>query len=329
MSYEQIKTNNSLDHFIYLDNNIYRLLKREGVFWDKFFEFFDKKDPSLLNDARFIFSWAQILEDINLGNIIEKIKQTSDWRDKIYSKKFFKVNGIDAINSALEEYWINVYGIVESMPQLQKASLMMAINKSINFAHHRAGLLLEGTLLKARNFIENENYIKDLSFFIVWEILTSTIFIQSKDQWRKRKLYLDSLTALWHKLFLDKDELNFYRLVERKYLAYVQCSEEAQPDPFEYMWLKTERDLCDGELIHLASLGLEQIPVICITKDGREELEKRLALMKQSLFDHERCCVGWCVKPVPGKIISLNVDEKTNEINGACLIDFNTPFHRD
>ena len=49
----------------YLDINIFRPITREFKRWEKFAEFFDREEPGLL-DSPIFFTWAQLLESIDL-----------------------------------------------------------------------------------------------------------------------------------------------------------------------------------------------------------------------------------------------------------------------
>lgn len=312
--------NKTLNHFIYFDNGVFRLLKRDIDFAKHFYAFFDQEYPELFKDIDIIFTWSQLLEDINLGNIISKIKISPLWKEHIAGKNIFKSN---AINASLDKYFNIISPIVEQCSNLQKRQLLDAIDTSINIAHIQANVLLETTLLKVRTYIEKNDYIKELIYHIFWNFITSNDFIKSKLQWEERKDYFNSLIAVWYKLFLDGYQLDVYRLVERRYYSYTNFSKTGS-DNLRDNPLKQESDLCDSELIHYVSLGLNQYPVIGITFDGKGLLEKRLSIMKQTLIDLRRDVEDWKVNPIPGKILSLERKKKT--IISVHSICFNTPF---
>ncbi|TET06030.1 hypothetical protein E3J79_03155 [Candidatus Dependentiae bacterium] len=349
MSYELFPSNQQTHHCIFLDINVFRLLKREPIFWNNFFEFFDNEDRRFFEDIELIFTWSQLLEDINLGIIIkDKIKKNPLY--KVIIKPFQDTN-IDTINDSLDNFYNGACEIVSRIPELQPNKLIKLIDKStISFAHSQAKILVEQTLIKAKNFIQESdyNYMEDLSHEIAWAFLTSYDFInpQSSKQWNNRKSYFDSLINLWHKLFLMGHELDFYRLAEKRYwahLAYLATlqhtkivGKHSRPGK-----LKSESDLCDSQLIHFATFGVKinnkRCPVIGITTGDKAEIntikkihEHRIAICKQTLIDLKRILdvEGWNVNETPGEIIVLSIN-KNNEINEGHRITFNAPFKQE
>jgi len=322
MPYELYETNsNNTARYVYLDNNVFRPFKREIVFWNNLFSFFEHNDPELLQDIEFIFTWSQLFEDINEGKIISDVIQHIMWKTEIGG---FKDQNIDNINTSLDRYFFTACKILATIPKLHKDALLQKIDDSIKYGHPLSGPLIKSTLLAARDIVSKNNHIEELAHHISWAIITSEEFIRSKDQWKNRNEYLNSLTAGWYKCFSNGNRLNFYRLLERRYCAYVTHSPNAVRDPLNHEPLKSRSDLCDGELIDFTALGFAGLPVIGITFDEVPTLENRLSIMKQSLIDLERDVEGWDIKPIPGKIISLT--KQGNEIISAHCIPFNAPL---
>ena len=192
-----------------------------------------------------------------MGNIINKIRCSEPWKKNIDRKYKFQSKNIDTINNSLENLFHSIRNIItKEIPELQQDYILEKINKFISDAGPHAKTLLQHTLLKSKKFIEKNNYMDDLSYELTWAILTSYTFIQSNDQWNKRKKYFEILINLWHKLFLDSFELNFYRLADKRYHSFTEHSKLA-PDKvsFKYLPLKEGSDLCDGELVHYISLA--------------------------------------------------------------------------
>jgi len=319
--------NTPLSHLIHLDNNLFRLIKRKPEFANKFFTFFDQEGPAVFENIDLLFTWSQFLEDANLGRIITKIKATEEWKKNIESKSISLIGNIFSINIFLDEYFELVLKIVSTMPELQRDQFLDKIDLNLEkFTYNRADVLVKMTLKKCRDYIAEKDYMVDLAWHIAWVLLTANTFIVSNQQWQERNAYFDPLISVWHKLFLEGHELDFYRLMENRYYAYTNYSKKEPFDSLQHVPIKPESDLCDSEIIHFASLGIEWRPVICITMDKERVLEKRLAIMKQSLIDLKRDVGGWKVDPLPGEIWSLSIEKTTKTILGAHIIKFNTPF---
>ena len=67
-------------------------------------------------------------------------------------------------------------------------------------------------------------------------------------------------------------------------------------------------DLCDGELIHLMTLGnrmeysLKQTPVLCFTCDAPETIERRIRALNGVLEDCNRDIQDWSIRPCRGQL---------------------------
>lgn len=327
---------------IYLDNNIFRLMIRESDFWNNFFEFFRQEDPQLFKDVKFIFTWSQLLEIINKGRLMGDIMKDPCWKENIEGKNIFNKNILDykAINNALNKYFGTARKIIRKMSSLQRNTLLKSIDDAIAYAHSDAKILIERTLLKMKKIVEKNNYMDDLSYEIAWAFITSNPFIQSYEQWTKHKNYFNPLIKIWHNLFLQGHEINFYRLADRRYHSaqYSELSHEILS--FKHEPLHTRSDLCDGELVHYASLGIkkrnsqERCPIIGITlhdvknntKDTVEKYEQRIAICKQTLINLRQQVEGWKIDATPGEILYLTIEN--NNIIKAHKIPYSAPFSK-
>ena len=206
----------------YLDINIFRPITREFKRWEKFAEFFDREEPGLL-DSPIFFTWAQLLESIDLGTIMTQIKKSPIWM-----KATKKKNLLDCLapHEALNELFAAAIDTVAALPSLQKDALLKGIDKAVANTCQEAKSLVENTFLRYRLFIASDNYMKELSRELAWAFITSYSFVMSIHQWDKRKKCYDGLMALWHKLHFEGHDLVFFRMAEMQYFSYLQHAPE-------------------------------------------------------------------------------------------------------
>lgn len=316
MSFGFYITNEKPDHYIYLDNNIFRILKRDPAFWNNFFNAFAGKYPEVFEHAaiKFMFSWAQLMEDVDLGQILSKIEQSIIWKKKIVGKKIF---GKNDHADTLDEYFTVAREVIKDVPELQKEALLKKIDASILISSKEAHLLVKNTLQLVRPIIEKNNYLDELSFELAWAFITSNPFIKSYQQWVERKTYLDSLIALWHKFASERKEFNFYRLAERHYDNYTRCLLGLNDSVAEKILLikpiKPLSDLCDAELIYFTRLGIREesqkkVKIIGITFDEEKDILPRATIFNRTLEDLKRDVEGWNVSEVLGEIFCVVPD---------------------
>ena len=237
----------------------------------------------------------QLLEAIDLGGIISKIKQLPSWKNKIDRKSIFRDS---AINESLETYY-NTFFMVARESEYLKSSIFSKLTEKIGLAmayvNQDSKILLEETLLKVRDSIQTNDFKDNLASELAWAMLTSYLFIVSKEQYGTRKAYLDALICLWYKLFQSNHELQVTRLFETCYYLNVKFSGlgEGYCIP-KNCKLKPESDLCDGEMIHYAYCGLktndvgQRIPVTGITFDCAQTIEQRRNVIRQVMTDLQR-----------------------------------------
>lgn len=314
---------------IYFDINIFRSITRKLKHWDRIEEFFDKEEPGLL-DTSVIFTWAQLLEAVDLGNIMAGIKKSLAWRRSIENKKI-----LDRFppHEALSQQFYAAVSAAASLPSLQKDDLLKSLDKAVSHTCKEAKPLVDNTFLRYRTCISSNNYMEQLSREIAWAFISSQSFVMSNNQWKERRKCYESLMALWHTLHLEGHDLVFFRMCEMQYFSYLKHSPDLDlnealklypkatdreglvDEIFKFPPLKAEGDLCDGETIDFCHLGSslknggDKMPVIGITMDSPYKMDQRAGVFLRSLQDLEGCVNGWSVKPCPGKIFSLNIAE--------------------
>ena len=184
---------------IYYDINIFRPITREYKYWKRFEEFFDREEPGLL-DSPVLFTWAQLLEAVDLGTIMTGIEQSQLWKNSIEGKKLADRL---APHEALNQQFYAAVNAVAALPSLQKEALLKSIEKAVSHTCPEARPLVESTLLRYQSFVSSDNYMEQLSRELAWAFITSQSFVMSSSQWEERKRCYDSLMALWHKLYLE------------------------------------------------------------------------------------------------------------------------------
>ena len=342
MSYELFSSHEKTLQCIFLDNDVFRRLIKDSQFWNNFLQFFEKEYPEAFHDIEFIFTWSQVLEAINYGTILAKINENDLWLECI---KKFQSDDIYAINCSLDRCCQAVLKIIENDPRLQKNSFEQSIDKAIAYykKNPHAYTLVESTLIKARNFVISGDYMKDLSREIAWAFLCSYDFISpnSSRQYESRKLYLDALLSLWHKFYKQGHELELYSLLDKRYNVHISHSEELEMPELDFK-LKPGSDLCDGQMINYAALGIKGnkkntryrvISIAMTTKKVeqkiKEKYEYRISVAKQKLIEIERDAIGWKAAVTPGEILILTVNMSDNyKITGGHKISFDTPFKK-
>lgn len=312
---------------IYFDINIFRPITRKLKHWDLFEEFFDREEPGLL-DSSVLFTWAQLLEAVDLGTVMTGIKKSPIWKNSIENKKILDRF---APHEALNQQFDAALNVVATLPSLQKEALLKSIDKAVSHTCREAKPLVDNTFLRYRSFVYSNNYMEQLSREIAWAFITSQSFVMSNSQWEERKKCYESLMALWHKLHLEGHDLVFFRMSEMQYFSYLKHAHDLDLNEalklypqakdrgdlvntiFKFPPLKAEGDLCDGEIIDFCRLGSSikkgdaKTPVIGITMDDPYKVDQRAGVFLRSLQDLERCVDGWSVKPCAGKIFSINM----------------------
>ena len=317
---------------IYFDTNIFRPIIRELKNWERFEDYCDREIPDLL-DSSIIFTWSQLLEMIDKGSVMTEIKKSLIWKNSIEGR-----NLLDRFSPhiALDKQFDSAVNALENLSLLQKDSLLKGIDNAVSRSCPEAKLLIDNTFLRYRACVSSNNYMEQLSREIAWAFLASQSFVMSFKQWDHRKQYYDSLMALWHKLHLEGHNLCFFRLSEMQYYSFLKYSPELDLDEalnlypqaknreelvdliFKFPPLKSEGDLCDGEIVSFTRLGSSikkgeaKSRVIGITRDDRYKMDQRAGVFDRSLLDLERCVEGWNVKSCAGEIFSFSVDTEGN-----------------
>ncbi len=337
MSYELYSSDRQITkHCVFLDNDVFRLLIKNPQFWNNFCQYFEKEYPEALQDIEFIFTWSQVLEAINLGKILADINNDSLW---LKCRKNFHDDNIDTINLSLDRCYATVKEIILQDARLRKPLLGQSIDDAVAYSKRNplAFPLIESTLIKAKKFVESSDYMPDLVREIAWAFLCSHDFIvsQSDKQYKLRKVYLDALVSLWHKLYKQGHELELYSLLDKRYNVHISHSEELEMPELDFK-LKPGSDLCDGQMINYAALGIKGnkkntryrvISIAMTTKKVeqkiKEKYEYRISVAKQKLIEFERDVEGWKAAVTPGEILILTVNTSDNyKITGLNKILF-------
>jgi hypothetical protein len=269
---------------LYFDVSVFRRITRILLHWQQLEEFFDREESGLLDNSNILFTWSLLMEACDLGKILNQIDKTAIWKNKIEGKKIIEEYGFQ---KGLDIYFSTAVEALCSLTVLQRDSLLKSIDKAVSHTAPEAKKLVANTLLRYRESIaSDDSYMISLAVELAWAFLTSYPFIQSKDQWAKRKVCYESLMALWHRLRKEGHDLVLFRLSERHYHSYLLHSPDVNMEEvkalypgvlsrqdvadriFQFLPLKKGSDLCDGEIIDFAYLGSQGLPVIGVAKGG-------------------------------------------------------------
>ena len=333
-------------NFIYLDPSLFRPFTRNLNYWNEFTKFFNCNVPNLLADFKVLFTWSQLLEECNLGRVMNGITNTKIWKAEIDGKKLF-----DRLhpNEAWDKYFTTAQNAAMNLPELQKDHLLQSINKAISHTCPEAKFFINEAFRPYTKAINANDYIVSLSAELAWSFITSNSLIRSERQWEERKGFYDTLIMLWHKLFLEGHDCNFFRLCEKQYQSYLANSSDLNMEEvsaqhpnianridllkklFKFSPLKSGSDLCDGEIVHLSLLGkkmdneVQRTRVIGITMDEQAKIQQRMETLYRSLLDLKRDVEGWEAEVCLGEIISVSVS-KEGKVNSAHRISPSAPI---
>jgi hypothetical protein len=139
----------------------------------------------------------------------------------------------------------------------------------------------------------------------------------------KAEMWFDALFAAFHRAFMDGMRVGFFRLAENRYYAYSKILAK-DPDNSQFAdakaWLdrykplRRKDDLCDGELIDFAALGIDGEVVICFTSDPHTDIGNRLGLLKGTLDAAAQLVEGWSIFPCWGAVYCISENRKPLEI---------------
>ncbi len=309
---------------MYVDVSLFRPMTRLFPYYKKVEKFLDTEVPGLLDNSDILFTWSQLIEACDLGQIIKEIEKTDIWKQQIEGKKLIERFGFV---EGLNVYFATAVKALSALPDLQKNELLKYVDKAISHTCAEAKLLVENTLQRYRDRIFANDYMPLLAEELAWAFLTAYPFIKSKDQWEKRKICYDSLMSLWHKLRKDGHDLVLFRLAERQYYSYlshspdldfegaklryegVQTRQDLVKRIFKKSPLKQGGDLCDGEIIHFSYLGHQGLPVVGIAKGEQLQISQRLGIFDRCLMDLQSCVLGWNPQIIFGQVLSLDTAE--------------------
>ncbi len=283
----------STKHFIYFDTNLYQRLIKDPEAWNVFFKYFDKHYKCLFEDIELYFTWYQFLEYLGLKTpIMITIQQNHLWKDAY--DKWSKVKDINALQGCFDV----AYEIIKNTSELSKENLNNLIEDKYPYQdphkYKHSNLLFQQTVLKCKQYIENNDYIEEIAYKLTWSFIVSRKHIQGNLE------YFSILIRFWHDSFFNNPRfsLNLYRLIDN----YQNRSQ-----------LKENEDLCDAEGIDLIALGTydfnssKRFRVIFITEDPKHKVEQRMSNFKDSLKKLKEENEFWNVSEVPGEAIIINV----------------------
>jgi hypothetical protein len=312
------------ERVLYFDVNVFRRIIRVLLHWQRLEEFFDREEPGLLDNSNVLFTWSQLMEACDLGKILNQIDKTDIWKSKIEGKKIIEEFGFQ---KGLDIYFSTAVEALCSLTALQKNALLKSIDKAVSHTSPEAKKLVANTLLRYRESVASDSYMIPLAVELAWAFLTSLPFIQSKNQWAKRKVCYESLMALWHRLRKEGHDLVFFRLSERNYHSYllhspdvdmeeakdlypgIQTRQDLADRIFKFPPLKQGSDLCDGEIIHFSHLGSQGLSVVGVAKGEQPKIGQRMGIFDRCLSDLQACVTSWNPKLILGVIFSLDVDD--------------------
>jgi hypothetical protein len=310
---------------LYFDVSVFRKIIRILSYWQELEKFFDREEPGLLDNSNVLFTWSLLMEACDLGKILNQIPKTDIWKSKIEGRKIIEEFGFQ---KGLDIYFSTAVEALNSLSELQKDSLLKRIDKTVSHAAPEAKNFVANTLLRYRESIASHSYMISLAVELAWAFLTSHPFIQSKDQWDKRKICYESLIALWHRLHKQGHDLVLFRLTERHYHSYLLHSPDVNMEEakilypgilsrqdladriFKFSPLKQGSDLCDGEIIHFTYLGNQGLPVVSIAKGEQSQVNQRMGIFDRCLSDLKFCVTDWNLEIILGMIFSIKMDDK-------------------
>ena len=226
--------------------------------------------------------------------------------------------------------------------ELNSRSLLRRLDEEIALyaTSNAAGELIKPTLYRARQFFVDhpEDGIADMIGQLGWNLMTTFPYIEPDQisaseagaMFAKAELWFDSLLAALHASYMQKKPLGFFRLAETRACAYTKIIAKDPSNPQfaavkehlkHYKPLRRQDDLCDGELIDLAVLGLKGKKVVCFTADSQIDIQNRLGLLKGMLTDAERDVKGWAIQPCWGQVYCTTQQGQPLKIVHSFVLD--------
>lgn len=335
--------------YVYFDSNAFERLTKKGTErdWNEFLNECDKHQINAFNNFMPIFTPFVLLERIGLGEALKDFIKSPGYRGIVELIQSFTINlkSVDPndlsqrqkIATILDSLQYLLMGLLLQWKDLSIPSILQRLKIEIDqyATSPAAKVLIEKTLVRYYNYLaktsNHDLFIRDL----VWNLITTFPFINIEEETKKTALpafetstlWLDPLFAYAHRSTLEGSNVTFARLISYRFYLYAKAVEKDKNHPqstlatknlSEFVPYKPYSDLCDGELIHFATLGTRtsstREKVICFTCDDVKTITSRLAVMKSSLEDAQRDVENWGITPHWGEVYCLSKKGLSMEI---------------
>ncbi len=346
----------------YPDSNFYQRLTKRGneLHWNEFIDECEAHKIDIPQECDPLFTVFLLLERIGLGGVLKSIQRSPAYKALItlihaYIKGMPDPKKLDdkdlerlqrEIANLLDGMGETFYALLRLSPELELSSLLRRLDEEIAVyaTSSAAGDLLKPTLLRVRQFFADhpEDGIADIIGRLGWNLLVTFPYIEP-DQisvdgaemiFEKAVLWFNSLFAVAHAEFIKGKSFGLFRLAEARCHAYTKIIAKDPNNPQfatakawaeGYKPLRRRDDLCDGELIDFAVLGLEGKKVICFTSDSQTDIGNRLALLKGMLVNAARDVEGWSIQPCYGRVYCVSENSQPLKIVHSFVLDTAPP----
>jgi hypothetical protein len=342
----------------YLDSNSFERLTKRGneCHWNEFIDECAVLKIDFFKGCNPIFTTFLLLERIGLGEILRPLQGSPGYKFVVkliqtYIKKMPDPKSLSA--SDLEKLQYEIADLLEGMgeifrsllyqlKELEVGSLLKRLDEEIEIyaISNAAGELVQATLKRFRKSLStcSTDCLTVLIGHLAWNLMATFPFIEpdqiSKEEafvmFEKAEMWFNSLFASFHKAFMAGMRVGFFRLAENRHYTYSKIIARDPNNPQfiqakawlnRYRPLRRKDDLCDGELIDCAVLGLDGEKVINFTSDNHLDIKNRLNLLKGTLEDAARDVEGWSIKPCWGSVHCISEKGEPLKIVHSFLFD--------
>ena len=321
--------------FLYPDSNFFRRLTR-GSNEYPYIEFIDECEIYGINPPKGwdpIFTPFLLLESIGLGGVLKPLQKNATYKSLVQSIQLH-VKGLplpctlndadlrvcqESNASILDDMGRTFLTLLDQLDDLEISSFVKRIDNDLaNYANSvTAENFIQLTLKRWCTYFKTDpiGNLSILKGHLVWNLIATFPYIEpdqipkenALSMYQRAELWFNALFAAYHKAFLSGLRIGFFRLAENRVYSF---SKIVAKDPYNpqfavgrawldrYKRLRREDDLCDGELIDFAVLGLDGQEVFCFTSDDHLDLQERVGLLKQTLEDASRDVEGWFINPL-------------------------------
>jgi|GEM_PF-2378574 len=340
-----------MDLHLYPDSNFFQRLTKRGNehHWNEFIDACETHKIDLPKGCYPIFTSFLILERIGLGGVLKPLQSGQAYKSLVkliqgYIKGMPDPKNLSPsdllkcqceIADLLDGMGEIFLSLLRQLPTLEINSFLEQLDHeiSIHATNAAAGELIQATLKRLQESFVSQpvDCLAVLVGQLAWNLMATFPFIEpdqiSKDEamsmFSKAEMWFDVLFAAFHKAYLDDMRVGFFRLAENRYHTYAKIlakdlnnSQFARAKAWldRYKPLRRKDDLCDGELIDFAVLGIDGEIVICFTADVHTDIANRLGLLKGTLEDAAQAVEGWSIFPCWGCVYCISEKGKPLEI---------------